>query len=205
MARKAYSSRTVAAKILALSSAEDSAALKEEIYLCFIWGLKLPAEVLPVLRPLLSRDDAEFVRWTINVIGRIGKRASGCLEDLFRVAEIEDRTWQAARFAAVNAIWLVSGDAKLVAPFLLSYIETYPEEACDLIAKTKTAPKEVVSALTKLLEKDDWDELWAAVDALGALGKRASAAKPALLRLTRHKSGAISQRAIEAVMRVGGK
>ncbi len=182
----------------------NSQELKGCLSLAFSWGEKLPLDLLSPLEDFLFHKDSELVRYVIQNVLQYKKNAKQAVPLFLRIAkkETDYEYSDATRFAAVNAIWEISQDADLVIPFLNDYIKAFPEEGCDLVTKVGNASKEVVDRLIKVIENQDCDEIWAAVDALGALGPTAAIAKPSLLKLTKHQSGLISQRAITALKKI---
>ncbi len=192
-------------RIRQLIQGQISEELKQNLYLAFTYGTVFPLSLLMPLGTLLSQDDAELVRYVIHIVKKYKKKAWDLLPALIKIANNKSKGLEATRFSAVNAIWEISGDPDLVSPFFSDFIDVYPDDGCDLVTRVGKSPKEIIPKLIRVLENEDWDIKWAAVDALGALGRNAAIAKPFLLKLTQHKSAIISGRATEALRKINRK
>jgi len=169
----------------------NTKALVHQLVMIRISGIR-PLSWLPLFQELLEkRRNDDIIRHTCVIVEDYGSKAERCLP---RLIELSDRC-----IAPIDAVWAITKDCRLVLPQMGRYVERFPEEACDLICQIGPDAADLVPHIIKVLGRDDWDEMWAAVDALGAIGPKASVALPILRKLRKHKSGVISSRATIAI------
>jgi hypothetical protein len=139
MKKRQPASAKIGSRINELISANRYKELEHELMecVCVAWGQKLPINLLEPLGTLLSHKNKVLVRYAINIIATYKAKATGLVPGLLKVANTRKGGWEAPRFCAVQAIWDITRDADLVAPFLVQCVEDFPEEASDLIVKMK--------------------------------------------------------------------
>ena len=182
---------------------DELAPLKGALSLLHSWGIH-GAKYLPVLERLLFHTDPEVVRLTLGIMLNFERRPTK------RFLRLRERlpTFQkllGTQPLALNLIVGLNGPTRKLVPHLKKYLWRYPEEGCDLVYRFGPVAKELVPDLIRLIKKSkDWDDTWAAVDALGAIGPAAKKAVPVLKKLTKHKSGVITGQACVALERITG-
>ncbi len=189
--------------LLSLAAGNDPQFLKKQLDLLQSWGITGP-DYVPVLGAMLSHENKDVVRVVLGIMLNyqlfLPRKEFMQLEKYLPVFHELAPT----QFCALELIVGLSGATPDLVPYLKGYLARYPEEACDLIVQFGPLAAALVSDLIKLIEKDDWDETWAAVDALAAIGKPAEEAVPVLKKLTKHKSGIITGSACVALESITG-
>src|SRR5262245_23691501 len=177
--------------------------LKDALSLLHCWGIH-GAKYLPVLEDLLHHADPEVVRLTLAVMLNFELKAK---KTFLRLRECLP-TFQklvGKQPLALDVIVGLSRPSRKLVPSLKKYLWWYPEDGCDLVYRFGPVASKLVPDLIRLIKKSkDWDETWAAVDALGAIGPSAKKAVPILKKLTKHKSGVITGRACVALEHITG-
>jgi hypothetical protein len=183
--------------------------LKDALSLLHSWGIH-GAKYLPVLGKLLSHSDQEVVRLTMGIMLNYelfkSKKFIQFKEHLpvfQKLATTESPG--STQFLALDLIVKLIGPTRQLVPLLKKGLSRYPEEACDVVCRFGPVASDLFPDLIRLLKKSkDWDETWAAVDALGAIGHSAKNAVPILKELIKHKSGVIMGRACVALEKITG-
>jgi hypothetical protein len=189
-------------ELLALLERNDAKKLTEALSLLFGWGIR-NRDYLPVLGMLLSHKDPEVLRLTLGIMMNHKQLPRKEFLQLKKHLPVF-RELAPVQFNALELIVALSGPTEELVPHLRAYLSQWPEETCDLIVKFGPVAKGLVPDLIRIVQTDDWDEIWAAIDAIGAIGSAAEDAVPILKELTRHKSGVITGRACVALEKITG-
>jgi hypothetical protein len=178
--------------------------LKEALSVLHYRGIRDP-QCIPVLGALLSSEDDEVLRLTLGVMMNFERSPRS--ECFVRLREYLPVFHQVApkQLGALELIVALAGPSEELVPCLKEYLARFPEETCDVAYQFGPLAKDLVPGLIGLCRNDDWDTIWAAVDALGAIGPAAKEAVPMLEMLTNHKSGLITGRACVALESITGK
>jgi hypothetical protein len=200
--KKAISVPTVD-ELLTLVEFGNLDQLKDALSVLHLHGIA-KAKYLPALGKLLATNDSEVLRLTLGIMMNFEQCSRGEFEQLKRYLP-EFHQLAATQFGALALIVALSGPAEELVPKLRSYLCRFPEEGCDLVHKFGPVARGLVPDLIELLESDEWDDIWAAIDAIWAIGPAAAAAVPMLEKLTKHESGVITGRACIALEKITGK
>ena len=110
---------------------------------------------------------------------------------------------------AAKLVWDFFHRPDLVMRVICDAIKPYekggkPEKACDLVRHMAADGREAVPSIRSLIQSTlVYDTLWAAVDALAAVGPDSSSVAPELLGLLDHRSGRVASGAAHALARIG--
>jgi hypothetical protein len=178
--------------------------LRSGLSLLHAWGTRND-KYIPVLGMFLFHDDNEVLRLTLGVLRNYERRAPKAFGKLTKYLLVFHEL-APTQFTALELIVALQGPRPELMPYLKKYLSRYVEETCDLIVRCGAGARELVPDLIRTLKStNNWDEIWAAVDPLGAIGKRARPAIPILKELAaKHESGVITGRACVALERITG-
>ncbi len=159
---------------------------------------------IEILIRCARHPDSQVRVQAIEALGEMGPAGADALPELAQSIA----TGGPGTLAAAEAIWKVARRADLAMPAILSRLLTYdeggsPEEACDIISEIGPSAREAVPRLITLLACEDYDTLWAVVDALAAIGPDAADAIPDLIRRLEHESGLVASGAAAALAKIG--
>ena len=192
-----------ASELLSLVQGNQLLELKDALSLLQSWGVR-DQEYLPVLAALLAHEDPEVLRLTLSIMLSYEQSP---VNEFMQLKEFLPaiEALVGTQFLAVDLIVRLRGPAQNLIPYVKTYLSRYREETCDLICLFGPLAYELVPDLIEIIEgSDEWDEIWAVVDALGTIGPAAQAAAPILKQLTKHRSGVITGSACVALESITG-
>jgi HEAT repeat protein len=156
-----------------------------------------PVYFVSELIPFVSSQNSRLQSEASHALGLIGPMAKAAVPALR--AQLD-----CGNCYVVKAYWEITGDAGAAVQALVTCLRTgFAEEVCDVLAAIGPDAYPATDGLAGLLKSEDADTRWAAVDALGAIGRKAVKAMPALLEALGDKSGLVSSRAMIALRDIG--
>ncbi len=155
------------------------------------------------LAKALQGDDPAVKTLAARALGKIGAEAKAALPQLDKAL---DDPVAAVRIESALAAWLISGEAKHVNVLVKALSDesvNVRDNACHALAVMKSAAKDAVGPVAKLL--DDKDLRVRAIMTLGAIGPASRTTLPTLKKLLQDKDGDTQLASAFAVWQISGE
>jgi HEAT repeat protein len=133
-----------------------------------------------------------------DVLGAMRPRPIGAIPPLQEALTRDELVLSAA-----SALWRIEGQADSIVPALRRIFDDYGEGVCDLICELGPAASPLIPDVIKALAEENWDQQWAAADALRAIASSDQMVLPSLLDALAHPSPIVRSASARALAATG--